>query len=312
MDSTRETDGESLMDVSIIIVNYNTSSLVLDCVKSIKDKTNAISYEIIVVDNDSPCDEEAHHLAENPDVTFIKAPENLGFGRANNLGAEHASGEYLFFLNPDTQLMNNAIYEMVSFLKTHARAGACGGNLYDAEGSPTHSYSRLFPSILKEIDFALQRGISRLLFGNNHEFNHTGEPLEVAYVTGADLMIPRSVWNQVGGFSDDFFMYYEETELEYRIKKAGFLVYSIPAAEIVHLEGKSFLLNVEREKRVLRGRFVYFYKVYGKVYNTVANGLNVILYSIGWRLYELLKRPEISEKYKVRKALYLSEMKNWR
>lgn len=299
------------MDVSIIIVNYNTSKLILDCVKSIKEKTDSISYEIIVVDNNSPHDDGLILLAENPDVIFIKALENLGFGRANNLGTKHASGEYFFFLNPDTMLINNAIYEMVNFLKTNSGVGACGGNLFDAEGRPTHSYSRLFPSIIKEIDYALRRGISKMIFGHNHEFNHTGKALEVAFVTGADLMIPRSVWNSVGGFSDDFFMYFEETELEYRINKAGFRVYSIPTAKIVHLEGKSFTLNVEREKRILRGRFVYFHKVYGKVYNNVANNLNLVLYSIGWRFYRLIKKQDVSEKYRVRKGLYLAEMKKW-
>ena len=299
------------MDVSIIIVNYNTSHLVLDCVKSIKEKTESVSYEIIVVDNNSPHDEGLSLLSENEDIIFVKADENLGFGRANNLGVMKAHGEFLFFLNPDTLLMNNAIFKMVQFLRKESNVGACGGNLYDVDGKPTHSFSKLFPSITKELDFAFNRSISKILFGKSYEFNYSLSPMKVAFVTGADLIVPQKVWKEVGPFSDDFFMYYEETELEFRIKKTGYHIYSVPEARIVHLEGKSFDLNVEREKRILRGRFVYFYKVYGPVYNAVANALNIIMYSFGWRLCFLLRKLEKSEKYRVRKDLYIREMKRW-
>lgn len=276
------------------------------------DQTDNLEYEIIVVDNNSPDDADGTKaLSENPNVRFFQAPENLGFGRANNMAASSANGRYLFFLNPDTILVNNAITEMVSFLENNSAVGACGGNLYDADHCPTHSFSRLFPSITKELDLASRRIISRLLFGRSHEFNYSSHPIEVAYITGADLMIPAKVWNEVGEFSDDFFMYYEETELEYRIRKAGYKVYSIPTAKIIHLEGKSFGLNVEREKRILRGRFVFFNKIYGSFYNTIANRMNLTLYGLGSFLCRLTGNKEDYEKYSTRKGLYREEMRRW-
>ncbi len=299
-----------VVDVSIIIVNFNTCKLVRNCIQSIREKTADITYEIIVVDNDSRVD-DSKVLLPLESVTFIQAKENVGFGRANNLGASVAHGLFILFLNPDTLLLNNAIFEMVSFLKKENNVGACGGNLFDASGEPTHSFSRLYPSITKDIDFALKRGISKLLYGRNHEFNYTSRPLQVAYVTGADLMIPRYVWDAVGGFSEDFFMYYEETELEKRIRNTGYRIYSQPSACIMHLEGRSFSVSIEREKRVLRGRFVFFHKVYSRAYNKVADALNILMYTVAWVSCRMLQKIELSNKYKIRRGLYIDEMRRW-
>ena len=251
------------MDVSIIIVNYNTSQLIVNCIESIKEKTHSLTYEIIVVDNHSPND-TLDNLVGIDGVRLIRAEENLGFGRANNLGAKYASGKYFFFLNPDTLLVNNAIEVLFSFLGSHDDVGACGGNLLDFDSKPTHSFRRKMPSISNEIDMAFHHCFSRIIYGRNTQFNYTGLPLKVAYITGADLMIPRFVWDKVGGFSDDFFMYYEETEMQYRFQKKGYKSVIIDTPKIIHLVGasssKKFSLN--KFNMNLKSRYLFAKKTF--------------------------------------------------
>ena len=138
------------MDVSIIIVNYNTYDLTLDCINSIKEKTNNIKYEIIVVDNNSP-----NRIIENlklENVRLVLNSKNGGFGYANNIGNKYAKGKYLFFLNSDTILMNNAIFELFEFMEKKSNVGICGGNLYTLEHKPTISFERFKPSLINTVD----------------------------------------------------------------------------------------------------------------------------------------------------------------
>ncbi len=120
------------MDVSIIIVNYNTTELLINCIHSIYDKTINVKYEIIVVDNNSIKSPGSILLKLFPDVVFIQSHTNLGFGKANNKGVEYSNGKYLFFLNSDTILLNNAVYKLYDFLEhiEDNRIVAVGGNLF--------------------------------------------------------------------------------------------------------------------------------------------------------------------------------------
>lgn len=189
------------MDVSIIIINYNTEQLVLNCINSIYQKTTKLNFEIIVVDNDS----EQFNLLQNDNrIKFIKSSSNLGFGKANNLAAKYAQGRYLFFLNPDTILLNNAIELLYNFMESpnSQNVGICGGNLYNEQLQPSHSYRILFPGIIYEL-FFLTKGFPFKFFIKEH-FNKTGKPLEVAYITGADLFISKELFNKVKGFDKRF------------------------------------------------------------------------------------------------------------
>lgn len=227
------------MDVSIIYVNYRTSRLVIDSINSVKEKTQGILYEIIIVDNNSGDGSLAKIQEIHPDVITIQSEKNVGFGQANNLGLKKADGKYIFFLNPDTLLRNNAIGELFRFLELNMNVGACGGNLYDEEGNATTSFSRKYPSFLWELLGILY--IPSLCFSSRRSlfFNHEGKPIKVASVTGADLMVRRSVLSSIGRFDADFFMNYEETELCLRIHRSGWDIYSVPSAQITHLEGRA-------------------------------------------------------------------------
>jgi len=251
------------MDVSIIIVNYKTSKLINDCIRSIFEKTQGITYEIIIVDNATEELADVIDSAEDARVRLIQLPENVGFGRANNAGAKIARGRNLFFLNPDTLLLNNAIKILSDYLDTHPECGACGGNLYDEYMQPTLSFRRMLPGIKWELNELSHLMIDRLLHGKNWRFNFTDHSIEVGYITGADLMMPASVIKKTDGFSPEFFMYYEETDLCYRIKRLGWRVINVPYARIQHLEGGSFdtpTLNYERIERSERSRAIYYSK----------------------------------------------------
>ena len=138
------------MNISIVYVNYKTARLILDSIKSVKEKTEDVDYEIIVVDNASGDGSLELIQKQYPEVICVQADENMGFGRANNLGMTYASGDCILFLNPDTILRNDAIDKLYAYLIEHPDVGACGGNLYDERGLPTTSFSRSFPSFIWE------------------------------------------------------------------------------------------------------------------------------------------------------------------
>lgn len=261
------------MDVSIIIVNYNTVNLIINAVDSIIEKTEGINYEIIIVDNNSTDNAEII-LKEryNDKVKFIASPDNLGFGRANNLGLEFAEGRNILFLNPDTILINNAIKILSNYLDHNKNAGACGGNLYDEELKPTISYEMNFPSIYSELNLLSHGLLNKIRYGRNSIYNHKNKNRKVAYISGADLMIKKSILNKIGSFNPRFFMYYEETELCFRIKNTDHGIVSIPTAKIQHLEGKSFgELKINRKKLEMQknSKLTFFELCHSKLYKNI-------------------------------------------
>lgn len=262
-----------MTDVSIIIVNYNTTQLTKDCIRSIHEWTRKQSYEIIVVDNASPDKSIAALKAEFPEVKLLLSKENLGFGKANNLGIREATGQYIFLLNSDTYLIHDAIAVLHAYMEKpgHRKVGVCGAELFYPDGAPQMSFGN-FPSIREAISnlgfFVLYKD-----YFEKHiragVFNYSPENKEVDYITGADMFIRGSVLKEAGAFDPDFFMYFEETELTYRIKKAGYQVVLVPGARIIHLEGasqdKAAYFNYSKIKMLAESRQLYFKKSRGKV-----------------------------------------------
>lgn len=248
--------------VSVIIVNYNTKDLLEQCLNSIYDKTHGVDFEIIVVDNDSHDGSEELIRNDFPEVFFIQSGDNIGFGRANNLGIKKAKGAYVFLLNSDTILLNNAVRILHDYMVFNPKVGVCGGNLYDVYGKPTISFSQLMPSIFNDIDSFFGGIYSKLMYSKSMFFNHSDEAINIdGYVCGADMMIRKSVLDEVGLFDSDFFMYYEETELTWRIKGAGYKIASVPDARIIHLEGASEIIKEKTMRRMIKSKFLYFEKI---------------------------------------------------
>ncbi|WP_149242264.1 glycosyltransferase family 2 protein [Dyadobacter sp. 32] len=249
------------MDVSIIIVNYNTAELLINCIDSIQTKTSGLYYEIIVVDNKSS-DNSVILLKEKfNNVIVIESDINLGFGKGNNLGAQYAKGKYLFFLNSDTILINNAIKILFDFiqLKGNENVACVGGNLYHPDGRPNYSYASTFPTLSRMILY--RSGLRKLI--RNDNFNTTGKPKTVAIIIGADMLIPKEKFNQINGFDPNYFMYVEESDLQYRFRLNGWQSQSLPTAKIIHLQGASSS-NAFKLRSEIKSYFLYYNKFYNR------------------------------------------------
>lgn len=281
------------MDVSIIIVNYNTCRMTAECIDSVRQKTVGISYEIILVDNGST-DGSKEVFEKFEGIKYIYSDENLGFGRANNLGAKYASGEYLFLLNSDTLLINNAIKILYDYIRVHKRAGVVGGNLYGEDGSERISFERTFHGIYYTIN-KLSRGVlDRIRFGHDIKFNYSALPIKVAYISGADIMVRNDVFNNINGFDDHYFMYYEETDLCFRINKLGHEIISVPDAKIIHLEGGTVNnknVNVNKLSMIMTSRRMFMNLNHGKLYRFVDR-----LLMQGWLYLSMIYHKDVATK----------------
>lgn len=260
-----------MKDVSIIIVNYNTCKLTQNCINSIFEKTNDVSFEIIVVDNNST-DASLQELAADSRIVFIEAHDNLGFGKANNLGVKYAKGKYLLFLNSDTFLLNNALKHFVSFYETYSNVlhlGAIGCVLLDGNFRRTHSMGP-FPTMTKLLkmewgNLIMRRFGKQMKHHDDFYLKYSDKDyFSVDYVTGADLFVSHEVIEKYGCFDSDFFLYYEETEMQFRWKKSGLQSYIVCGPQIVHLEGASQKRSPKKQFVILRSMMLYCRKTYKK------------------------------------------------
>lgn len=257
-------------DVSVVIVNYKTHRLVADCLNSIKEKSESFSYEIIVVDNSQDPTEfkaltDLQNLYEN--LKVIDAKSNLGFGRANNLGARCAKGRCLLFLNSDTVLLNNAVFKMLEMFQKADDIGGVGANLYGKNGRPAHSYVKHKMDVggLKKTNSMF--AILKRRFGFSDQFNKSRRPIEIkGYITGACIMIPQTVFWQVGGFDSDIFMYGEDVLLCTLIRGAGYRLFNTPDAKVLHLEGGSDerVFSDFKIRNYVDGIRIYAQKAFGR------------------------------------------------
>jgi GT2 family glycosyltransferase len=255
---------------------------------------------VIVVDNASHDGSQQMLREKFPNVILVECSKNIGFGRANNLGAKRASGKYLFLLNSDTILRNNAVKILYNFIDTHLKVAVCGGNLFNEKNNPELSYRRCLLGIEWELTILSNNYLEKLLYGKNARFNYTGKPLKVnGFIAGADFMIRSEVFQQLNGFDSDFFMYHEDVELSYRVKKSNYLSYSVPQAEITHLVGKSSSDNLKwKAKIVLDGRKMSYQKTCNKVTIKICNSLYRITALIMSIRHKLKGNIEQYEKWK--------------
>jgi N-acetylglucosaminyl-diphospho-decaprenol L-rhamnosyltransferase len=230
------------MDLSIIIVNWNSTEFTRNCVASIESTARNVEHEIIVVDNASP-DASCGAIAEAfPQVKLILAARNLGFARANNLGFEHSQGKKILFLNPDTVVLDNAVQRMMSELDSAPGVGAVGCRLLNGDLTLQTSCVQPFPSILNQlltIDWLMRRWPTLPIWGRRALYSKKSGITEVETVSGACIMAKSEVFERIGGFSLDYFMYAEDKDLCYKVKRAGWKVCYVPGAEIVHFGGQS-------------------------------------------------------------------------
>lgn len=237
------------MDVSFLIVNYNSAQLLKQLLSSLKTHCSGFTYEIVIVDNASKEDDKKIllELENADDCKVIFSPENLGFGKANNLGLSSVNGTYLVLLNPDTLFTENTVANVIAFRKTLDNPLAIiGVKLVNADGSWQIS-KQTYPRV---VDTLTQAFFLDTLFKGSKYFdrqyyrwqpdNHSGI---VESVRGAFMFMETAAFKQLDGFDEDFFIYTEETDLCYRANEAGTKVYHFADTRIVHLEGQSMNLN---------------------------------------------------------------------
>ena len=227
-----------MIDVSIIIVNYNTCEVTKNCINSIFEYTKDINFEVILVDNNSQ-DESKSLFLRDKRIKYIYLTSNLGFGKANNVGYEQSRGKYIFLLNSDTLLRSNAVKEFYDYMIEAPKYIAFVGTmLKDIDYNVIHSYGN-YPNLLTGFKWYSILGLllSKLGVINNKNVIVTNQ--QVDYITGADLFIRKDVIKQYGLFDPDFFMYFEETELQYRYSKYGYKSYIYSKPQIIHLENYS-------------------------------------------------------------------------
>lgn len=229
------------MDLSIIIVNWNSVKYLIECLESIKH-LESISHEIIVVDNASFDGSEHVLRKEYPDVVFIQSDRNIGFAKANNLGIRRSSGRNLLFLNPDTEIIGGAIHAMLSNLDMLQDAGAIGCKLLNTDFTLQTSSIQPFPTILNQlldIEHIKMKTKNLKMWGIWPMFSNCKNPVEVDVISGACLMVKKNVLEKIGCFSEDYFMYAEDIDLCYKIIKADYKNYYYGEVSVVHHGGGS-------------------------------------------------------------------------
>ncbi len=251
---------------SIIIVTYNSSSYIGACLSPLLSISDV---ELVVVDNDSKDGTAAKLRKEFPQVTLIALQDNIGFGRACNIGLAASSGSFTLFLNPDTIAREQAIRTLIQFYEKHPRVGIIGGRLVDPSGRPLQSMGDT-PSLTglildKPLAWVAKRvgprGFFRRVLGRcSAKFCIPHEAKPVAWVSGAFLCCRRSIWDEIGGFDEKFFLYYEDVDLCLRATQAGWGVWHVPEAVVEHQSGASFGGDLSKQKEIYYANQYYFFQ----------------------------------------------------
>jgi GT2 family glycosyltransferase len=241
------------MELSVIIVSYNVRDYLRQALRSVITAAEKISHEITVVDNHSSDGSPEMVRKDFPSVMLIASETNEGFSAACNRGIRVSSGEYLLVLNPDTFVQPDALEKALSFMRENPDAGAAGARMSDGSGRFLPESKRGFPSPLTSL-FRFT-GMGRLfprsaLFNAYYNGGKSDDKIcRADILTGAFMMIRREALNRCGLFDTAFFMYGEDIDLSWRIRKAGYLNYYLPEVNIIHYKGRSAMTEKESSLR---------------------------------------------------------------
>ncbi|QNJ98352.1 glycosyltransferase family 2 protein [Constantimarinum furrinae] len=288
-----------MTDIAVIIINYNTSNYTLECIDTVVKRTSEpISYDIIVVDNNSEPDDYIHlktHFPKKDNIKLYRSDINTGFGGGNMFGVQFAKAKYFLFLNNDAMLLNDCLSILKDFMDQHPQVGVCTAQNYD-------EHHNFVPS------FDHNKGLRRFLFGRGFlekinpkrypkRKNEYQKPLKVDWVNGAFLFFRSEAFLKVGGFDTRVFLYWEEMDICYRLKKQGYDSFLVPEAKVLHFQGKSIGKSVAINKEgyisylhVLRKNYSFLKYAVIRLYLVVA----LLLKPKKWYLLSVLLKADPS------------------
>jgi len=280
----------STVILSIIIVNWNACVLLRHCLASIEANRGGLSMEVIVVDNASSDDSVQMVRQEFPQVKLIASQENPGYAGGNNRGIRQASGRYLLILNPDTEIVGDALQQMVAYLDAHPTVGVVGPRLLFPDGSVQRTRRR-FPQVTTAL---VQTPLGWRWFPDNkfermHYISDRSddEIQSVDWLLGAALMLRRETWQEVGPFDEQFFLYSDEVDWCHCCRDAGWEIHYLPLSEIIHHQGGTTKgVAVPVRTHFYRSRVLYFRKYFGAGWAAVIRLFFLINYA--WLLGEEL------------------------
>jgi len=270
------------MLLSIVIVSYNAKTILENCLRSVFEKIKSINFEIIIVDNNSSDDSIKTIKKQFPKVNIIENKENVGFGKANNQAAKQAKGEYLLFLNPDTEILNDNFKETIQWIGNFKKDVIIGCQIFNKNKTIQPS-AGFFPSLRNLFYWAFfidDIPVVNLFLKPLHQENKAfyNQNRQVDWVTGAFLLMTRKVFNKIGGFDEKIFMHMEEVDLCYRAWQKGIRVFYLPLIKIIHFRGGLDRQWLERAiSNEIRG-IVYFF---GKHKSSLQQFIARIILKIG-------------------------------
>lgn len=226
------------MDVSIIIINFNSSKYTSDCVDSIYARTEGLDFEIIVVDNNSASADVGalEGLLENKNVKLIKSKSNLGFGGGNLLGYHFAAGDYLAFINNDVVLTENSLFKLFHYIRSEENIGVLGLHQVGERGERFEYSARQFIGLRHHL---LGSSSSQKFYAKKYGPKNLDKPFEVDMVSGAFMFFDTKKFEEAGGFDPNIFLFYEEMDICLRLKRKGYATVFYPGSSFIHYQGKS-------------------------------------------------------------------------
>jgi N-acetylglucosaminyl-diphospho-decaprenol L-rhamnosyltransferase len=273
--------------VSVVIVSYNTKEILGNCLQALFEHNQEIDMEVFVVDNNSH-DGSADMVRQDfPTVFLIANKQNLGFAAANNQAFALARGSYIILLNPDAYVRPLSVLQCVNFMDRTPRCGLCGGKIISPAGKLEPS-ARRFPSFFSKIlSFSgLSGKFPQSSILNHYEFGgfKYDRPLEVDWVPGTFTIVRKAMLDAIGWFDERFYIYYEETDLCMRAKKAGWKIYFIPDAEVTHIGGASSKTRKDKIFDNQASQVLVFRMRSEWLYYRKNKGLHAVLSSAGFEL----------------------------
>ena len=259
-------------ELSIIIVNYKNYSLTIKCINSVIENLKSVDYEIIVCDNASPnesYDELSKKFGDIDNIKIIKNGSNAGFGAANNLCVEKSQGKYILFLNPDVVVLDDAIEKMLYKIKSNDKVGAISGKLLNDDYTIQYSCRRVLPLgqfILVRTPLSKLMNKKKKEYINDmylmKDFDHNSEK-SVDWVMGACILMRKDEFIELGGFSKEYFMYFEDVDLCCKVRKSGKDVIYLPEAKMLHLHNQESTKKINKMTVIhLQSMIKFYYKYY--------------------------------------------------